>query len=621
MPADSAPHVVVVGAGVAGMAAAHALCVAGVNVTVLEKSTTIAGRCFSYVDPELGHTIEHGIHGVFPRYVNLRALWREAGIDDAVFSTTTTTGMAGADRKMHVTELAKVHGAAPFFLLHMTPPGVLRLRDYLLAARLLARLYAARWLRTPALEQSTFAALLEETGVSRRAAELLFVPYVRNLSYARPDEVSALVAASALDFYVVEHVDDVKARFFDGGPSALVFEPWRRWLEGRGVRFLLGTPAEQVVMQGSRCLAITTRAAIADADLGAVPRLWTLQLGGKYLALHWTPESRTLKAYDAHCTHQGCSLGVDTTGAVPCLRCPCHGGRFTADGQVMNAPPALPLPEIALRHDVEAGIWFVADVMPGPASEPGPTGPIALPADAAVLAMDLPSTQRVLPHELAVAESTRGIASLRTTGVIVLRLRFSARAGAPRWSGPDSGVFAASDVLDNFFVLHTFQREFRELPDLWIECHIGDGASLAQLSEDDLFDRSLGVLDRYFPGEGLTARLDRAKSRVLRHVDGLPLFAPGDAARAPTVSDARRPNLMFAGDWVRPDDPECDAMFMERAAVTGIEAANAILRLLGSAHRERPIERPSSPAVSRWISLPSLAKERFSAALRRLLDV
>jgi nitrite reductase/ring-hydroxylating ferredoxin subunit len=371
------------------------------------------------------------------------------------------------------------------------------------------------------------------------------------------------------------------------------------------------------VVQGAKFSGVSTQAVIRDADLGSSPRLWTQQLGSQYLALNWVPAQKQLKAYNGHCTHMGCELNADASVTPACLSCPCHGGRFTADGQVISGPPVQALDSIAMRHDVQAGVWYPAAA----AGAPPATLPAFVAGDAAVLAMDLASTQGVLPRELAVAPSTRGVAELQTTSVMVLRMRFATQGSSPRWSGPDTGVFAAADFLDNFFALHTFQSEFHALPDLYLECHVGDSQSLAQLADDDVYVEALGVLDRYFPYENLSARLDRTKSVVLRHTDVFPLFAPGDSTRMPFVSDPSRPNIMFAGDWVQPDDPAHRSWFMERAAVTGIEAANAILRSLGRGDRVRPIESPAPAAISRWLGLPSFVGRKVASALRRMLDV
>lgn len=627
-PSSPAPRVVIAGAGVAGLSAAQVLVDAGVQVTVLEKSDAVGGKCFSYVDDTLGHTIEHGIHGVFPRYLNLKGLWSDAGIDPGVFSGTTTTGMVGPDGTMHSTQLAKVKGPAPLFLMRMAPRGVLRLRDHLFSLRFLVSTYAARWADDGALDQSTFGAFLRRTGVSARMRSLLLVPYVRNLSYARGDEVSARAATDALNYYVVEDADAVKARFIDGGPSARIFQPWQKDLQRRGVRFVFRQPIESVVMDGAKFVGFGTRAVIRDAELGTQTRLWTRQLGHRYLALHWKPEQRKLRAFEAKCTHQGCPLSVDDSGPEPRLSCPCHGGQFSADGQVLRAPPTAPLPELPMRRDAGAGLWYVdgegaqhgAGGAAAAAPEPAAAGVEA--GDYAVMAMDLRATQQVLPSELDVNPSTAGVPLLRSTSVMVLRMRFSAVDGAARWSGPDSGVFSAEDFLDNFFALHTFQQEFQALPDLLLECHIGDSEQIQSLDDAAIYDRALRVLQAYFPDEQLAARLQRERSRILRHPDVFSLFAPGDHARSPTVSDpAQRPNLMLAGDWVRPDDPDHRSWFMERAAVTGIEAANAILRAAGRSDAQRDVLSVAAPAISRWLSAPLRAYRALRRAVRRVVGV
>ena len=55
----------------------------------------------------------------------------------------------------------------------------------------------------------------------------------------------------------------------------------------------------------------------------------------------------SVRALSSTCTHLGCRVSYDAS--TKRLRCPCHGGVFTPDGQVAGGPPPRPLNELATR--------------------------------------------------------------------------------------------------------------------------------------------------------------------------------------------------------------------------------------------------------------------------------
>jgi thiosulfate dehydrogenase [quinone] large subunit len=57
------------------------------------------------------------------------------------------------------------------------------------------------------------------------------------------------------------------------------------------------------------------------------------------------PRQDVFLAYLAACTHQGCDVAPEDGG----FRCPCHGGRYDVDGQVIAGPPPAPLSTIPVQ--------------------------------------------------------------------------------------------------------------------------------------------------------------------------------------------------------------------------------------------------------------------------------
>ncbi len=53
-----------------------------------------------------------------------------------------------------------------------------------------------------------------------------------------------------------------------------------------------------------------------------------------------------LRAFEARCTHLGCVVAYSP--ARERIECPCHGGRFGADGRVLAGPPPSPLRELTV---------------------------------------------------------------------------------------------------------------------------------------------------------------------------------------------------------------------------------------------------------------------------------
>jgi menaquinol-cytochrome c reductase iron-sulfur subunit len=70
----------------------------------------------------------------------------------------------------------------------------------------------------------------------------------------------------------------------------------------------------------------------------------------------WILKSKNdLVAYDPHCTHLGCHYRWDTDKEA--FLCPCHGGTFNKQGEVVSGPPPRPLRRFTTK--VENGSLFL----------------------------------------------------------------------------------------------------------------------------------------------------------------------------------------------------------------------------------------------------------------------
>jgi Rieske Fe-S protein len=60
-------------------------------------------------------------------------------------------------------------------------------------------------------------------------------------------------------------------------------------------------------------------------------------------------DSGGVRAMSSTCTHLGCRTSYDPKTKQ--IKCPCHGGVYSADGTVLAGPPPRPLPQVAVRVD------------------------------------------------------------------------------------------------------------------------------------------------------------------------------------------------------------------------------------------------------------------------------
>lgn len=77
-------------------------------------------------------------------------------------------------------------------------------------------------------------------------------------------------------------------------------------------------------------------------------------------------DERGFGAFSARCTHLGCTVRRTPEG----FACPCHGARFSENGQVVSGPARRALPWFALSLEADGQIWVDRSRPHSPGTEP-----------------------------------------------------------------------------------------------------------------------------------------------------------------------------------------------------------------------------------------------------------
>lgn len=68
-------------------------------------------------------------------------------------------------------------------------------------------------------------------------------------------------------------------------------------------------------------------------------------------------EAGQLVAFSNTCTHMACQVVYSAEAEI--FQCPCHGGQYNQQGQVMSGPPPLPLKPFAVQQEANGQVWVM----------------------------------------------------------------------------------------------------------------------------------------------------------------------------------------------------------------------------------------------------------------------
>ncbi|MEE8389474.1 MAG: FAD-dependent oxidoreductase [Anaerolineae bacterium] len=188
-----------------------------------------------------------------------------------------------------------------------------------------------------------------------------------------------------------------------------------------------------------------------------------------------------------------------------------------------------------------------------------------------ILATDAPNTAAILNASPDVAATDLYWPQGMVTAVV--RAWFD-REPSP---GSEAGIFSGDFIVDNFFWLHRIHDQYikwhKSTGGSVIEVHIYGPPELLEELDAVLLARAIADVQSAFP----ELRGHLIYQMLRRNDPTHTLFGLGRAERHLGI-ETPWPDLFCCGDWVRHPTP---AFFLERACVTGIEAANSVLESRG----------------------------------------
>ncbi len=243
------PRVVVVGAGIAGLAAAAGLVERGVTVDVVERESHLGGRVGGWTDTSDDGSdlpMNRGFHAFFRQYYNLRNLLRR--IDSGLSMLTPVEDYPLVDGQ----------GRRDTFRgLPQTPPLnalAFALRSPTFRLRDLVRLNARAAAPLAAVSVPGIYELLDDVDADSFLRAINFPDAARHLAFevfsrsffAEPGHLSAAELATMFHIYFLGSSEGLIFDVANANFDVALWNPLRDYLESRGARFHTGVSVTMV---------------------------------------------------------------------------------------------------------------------------------------------------------------------------------------------------------------------------------------------------------------------------------------------------------------------------------------------------------------------------------------
>lgn len=590
--------VVIVGAGLAGLACAYELCQRGFKVTLLERSPQLGGKIASWPIQVGDETfmMEHGFHGFFPQYYNLNNLVEELNISDN-FVSLESYSVVFRDGKYKPEVFRPNHSAFPWNIvdLAIASPNCLRwginltnLEHWQVFREIGGFQIPKSFDRLDRLSVQEWV----EKDFPQGLYDLYFLPFAKS-SLNAPDVLSVGELMQFFHFY------------FFGNPEGLAFNGTRQdmgtslvqpiakaigrsdgkiiteatvslinWQQGQigSLSYQQGNAHSNVPFWVKRNLNVGSReSGVGSEKLNSQDDLMEYYGAGDAVFAAAPEET---EAISLTCTHQGCTVQRQVDGK---FLCPCHGALYDAQGRVLAGPAKRDLPRFQIAQRADDQVQLVGVQGLASLQSSGET----IKADYYVFATDVPGVQQLF--KLCQGEVNQQVHT-QVEKLAIADPFAVARFWFDRdfdWKHSDFTSLSGYQLTDSITLYHRIQEQYIA----WSQKTGGSVVELhAYCYKEKEFSNQQALLTT-FEQElyEIVPSLKEAKMlhRELVNQKNFSGYPPGSYAERPETG-TNVPNLIFAGDWVKMPFP-CG--LMERAISSGLLAANEIIHREGLQRR------------------------------------
>ena len=584
--------VVVIGGGLAGLASAYELSQRGFTVTLLEKSPQLGGKIASW-DIQVGEEtfkMEHGFHGFFPQYYNLKSIVKEINITDN-FKSLDFYSVVFKNNEYQPENFRPSHSSFPWNIVDLAFSS----RNSLNWGINLANPAHWRVFKTIAgfkipntyweldnISVEDWAA----KGIPKGLFDLYFLPFAKS-SLNAPDVLSTGELMQFFHFY------------FFGNPEGLAFNGT---VDDMGTS-LVDPIAETIKNNGG---TVVTEANISkiNCDDGKITSVEYYQGQGESDVPFWVKinplledeqyqyygagdrlfavTKDTKKAISLSCTHQGCTVNKQEDGR---FLCPCHSALYDDQGIILQGPAKRSLNTYTVINQKDDQIQLVAD---NPDKEIKAN---ILEADYFVMATDVPGVKHLF-NLMKVDGDSCSITQAQIEELPLADPFAVARFWLDKdfdWEHSNFASLSGYQLTDSICLYHRIQTEYIE----WAK---KTGGSVVEL-------HSYCYKEKEFPTQELIlATFEQELSEIVPELQDAKILHkqlvnqknfsgyPPNSFKNRPVTQTELKNLMFAGDWVKMPFP-CG--LMERAISSGLLSANVILHQEGLKRRDLLSVNPS----------------------------